>query len=176
MQELLSKLQISPAAPPLDTQALADLLALTPLLDAALSEVPQEDPIHAVVQAQKAHVATLLAAKQGFDPEVASRLAAQFSQATDCPGASAIELYRTLGWDAALDKLRREYDFEPLMGPVCLWSDTEDGWWVQDIGWGDYPWAAAGFAAFTLTSPTKPGQRAVLWSQVQEQEQKSSAA
>lgn len=107
---------------------------------------------------QTAYVQTLLNAKQGFNLEVGQRMAAQYSMATNKPAGLALAKYQALGWDAAMQALLAEDDFIPQVGPLCLWSELEGGWWVHDFGWADSPWAAAGYPPRSWATPALPFQ------------------
>lgn len=144
----------------------AALMGLDVSLAEALRDESAGSRMHAMLSAQRSHTHTMLSAKQGLDSTVVNRLAAQFSMATNQPGSIAVQLYQERGWDGACEALLKEHDFLAQMGAVCLWSETEGGWWVQDFGWADSPWAAAGYAANFAGAPARPGESWVLWSDV----------
>lgn len=164
-----SAFAMSPALPDLEKLPVPVLLDIKKQLSATVERLPKEGLSYTAFLANLEHVNTMLAAKQGFDRVVADRLAAQFSMATNLPGGLAVELYETKGWDAAVEALLKEHDFVPQMGPVCLWSETEGGWWVHDFGWADSAFAAAGYPAQALLSSARAGESWMLWSQVQAQ-------
>lgn len=140
----------------LETMNVAALEAVKARLSAATKGL-NADPL-SLGSLQAAFVQTLINAKSGYDTEVAKRLSAQFTLATKLPGLLALQRYRKLGWDDTLKILLAECDFVPQMGPLVLWSETEGGWWVQDYGWSDASWAAAGYPPRSVTSPAAPVQ------------------
>jgi len=136
----------------LENMSVADLQSVMAQL-VANAPVGQDSHPLDLPSLQTAYVQTLLNAKQGFNLEVGQRMAAQYSMATNKPAGLALAKYQALGWDAAMQALLAEDDFIPQIGPLCLWAESEGGWWVHDFGWADSPWAAAGYPPQSLASP-----------------------
>lgn len=110
-------------------------------------------------------VETLVQVRHGFDHDVGARLAAQFAAFTNRPGVVAETMYREKGWDATLKALSSEFGFTPGLGPVVIWSDREQGHWVDPVGWARDGWSATGYTPEAMAQRALgPGERWVLWS------------